>query len=173
MSMNDITVAKNGKLADLVDKNSGETMTPIAEVTKEFSKSEQLTTVKFYGFCAALLSAMTFGCLGLFAHVLYDEGFHVISSLALRFTFAALLLSLLIPFVAPRGTAQAPSFVPRVQNMAMGALGYGVSAGLFFYAMKHTSTGLANILLFQNPAVVFLLTISIGRASPKDVIGLF
>jgi drug/metabolite transporter (DMT)-like permease len=120
---------------------------------------------KAFGFLAAIVSAVTFGCLGLFSHLLFAEGFDVISSLALRFSISAVVLSLSIRFIVPQESR--PSLGQRIGNMGMGAIGYGVSAGLFFYAMKHTSTGLANILLFQNPTVVFILTMSFRKVLPQ------
>jgi drug/metabolite transporter (DMT)-like permease len=119
-----------------------------------FSKNRTISQTK--GVVAALLSAVAFGSLGLFAVHLMKSGLSVLSILNLRFALAALFLSLCVPFLT--ATSEKPAWKDRLINMLYGAIGYGLSAFLFFLAIQKTSSGLANILLFQNPLVVFLLT---------------
>ena len=116
------------------------------------------------GLAAAGLSAVTFGLLGLFTRHLYDSGLSVASTLTWRFVIAAIVLGLVTPIFGDPGIK--PTVRDRCLNTVFGAVGYGISALLFFVAMQRTTTGLANLLLFQNPFVVFCLTALKRRSAP-------
>ncbi len=116
------------------------------------------------GIFAAMLSALFFGILGFFTKQVYASGLSVSGTLAWRFLIASIGMLLLAQIMT--GGMGKGSYAERLKNMIFGAFGLGISAFLFFVSMKHTTTGIANLLLFQNPLVVFLLTCFFHRSFP-------
>lgn len=117
------------------------------------------------GTAAAAVSAVTFGCLGLFTQSLYTAGYTPERALAIRFVIAAVVMACVQALIS-RNKPRIP-WRDHAFNMVMGAAGYGVAAQLFFVSILHTSTGIANVLLFQNPLVVFLLAWVFGGTKPS------
>jgi len=64
--------------------------------------------------------------------------------LALRFSFAAFFIYFSVK-IFMKEEQSSRSLKTSIINMIMGGLGYGLSAALFFIAMKRTSTGVANL----------------------------
>ncbi len=101
----------------------------------------------------ALLSAICYGSMGIFARLAYGSGMDVPSLLLLRFAAATVLLCGMLSsrrFALPRGRGLA-------LLMLMGALGAG-QAFCYFTALAHVSAGLAALLLYTYPALVALLS---------------
>jgi drug/metabolite transporter (DMT)-like permease len=126
--------------------------------------SEHITSKRFLGIFAAILSALSFGILGFFTKQAYASGLSVSGTLAWRFAVASIGM-LLLAQIKTGGVGKG-AYKERLKNMLFGASGLGTSAFLFFVSMKHTTTGIANLLLFQNPLVVFFLSCFFQKSFP-------
>lgn len=109
---------------------------------------------KLLGALFIVISATSFGTLAIFGHYAYAEGMDTFSVLALRFTFAAALMALLLlvrrePF--PRGKIL-------WQLVGMGAVGYVGQSYSYMSAIKYASSGLVALLLYLYPVFVALLS---------------
>ncbi len=110
------------------------------------------------GVLLVLLAAAGFGAMAIFAKLAYTAGLDVVTLLALRFVFAA---ALLWPIVRLRGVALPRR--PMLLGLALGAFGYAVEAGLFFFSLERLEAGLASLVLYAYPAFVALGALALGR----------
>lgn len=115
------------------------------------------------GLFFGLLSALGFSSLGLFAKLIYAEGFSVPQSLAWRFSVAALLLWL---FVFPSGRHRYPGRVWRSVAM-LAVLGFSPQAGLYFLTVRFLDPGMASLLLYLYPAFVILIVFLLFGQKPR------
>ncbi len=109
---------------------------------------------KLLGALFIVISATSFGTLAIFGHYAYADGMDTFTVLALRFTFAAALMALLLlvrrePF--PRGKIL-------WQLIGMGAVGYVGQSYSYMSAIKYASSGLVALLLYLYPVFVALLS---------------
>ncbi len=107
------------------------------------------------GILLIAISAAGFGTLAIFGRFLYADGLDTITLLFLRFTFAALILTLLLVLrhePLPRGRVF-------LQLLGMGALGYVGQSFTYLSAIKYASAGLVALLLYLYPMMVFLLSV--------------
>lgn len=104
------------------------------------------------GVLLALLSAATFSTLGLFAKLIYAEGFSVPQALAWRFTVAALVLWTI---TIARGSWRRPLRQYR-DAFLLGFLGFAPQAGMFFMTVRYLDPGLATLLLYLYPSFVVI-----------------
>ncbi|MDP3478410.1 MAG: DMT family transporter [Desulfoprunum sp.] len=99
------------------------------------------------------LSAASFGALPIFIKIAYASGAEPVAVLALRFAFAALLMSTIM---LAKGLPW-----PRGKNLliliCMGGLGYVGQSFCFFSALNYASAGLVSLLLYLYPALVTVL----------------
>jgi RarD protein len=111
------------------------------------------TSSTLAGIVYVALSAASFGALPIFIKVAYASGASTVAVLALRFIFAALLMSVIMLSRRQRW--------PRGRNLviliAMGGLGYVGQSYCFFAALNHASAGLVSLLLYLYPTLVTLL----------------
>lgn len=121
----------------------------------------------------ALLSALGFSTLGIFASTLYAAGFSVPQTLAWRFTFAAAFLwaTILARTMLGRGPATTPglgvSHRRRFGHLLLLALfGFTPQAGLYFLTVKLLAPGITSLLLYLYPAFVLLLSAIFLRHAP-------
>ena len=120
------------------------------------------------GMLYVALSAASFGALPIFIKIAYASGAETVAVLALRFTFAAVLMSALMLVKGLRW--------PRGRNLliliGMGGLGYVGQSFCFFSALNHASAGLVSLLLYLYPALVTVLgAIFLGQKLSRIQIG--
>ena len=111
------------------------------------------------GILLIAISAASFGTLAIFGRFLYADGLDTFTMLFLRFSFAALIMTLILllrrePF--PRGKIL-------LQLIGMGALGYVGQSFSFLSAIKYASAGLVALLLYLYPMFVFILSVIVLR----------
>lgn len=107
------------------------------------------------GILLIVISAASFGTLAIFGRFLYAEGLDTFTMLFLRFSFAALLMALILlarKERLPRGKVL-------LQLVGMGALGYVGQSFSFLSAVKYASAGLVALLLYLYPMFVFILSV--------------
>jgi len=106
------------------------------------------------GILFTVTSAVGFGTLAIFGRFLYADGLDTFTLLFLRFTFAALVMALILLLrrePLPRGRILA-------QLIGMGALGYVGQSFSYLSAIKYASAGLVALLLYLYPTFVFILS---------------
>jgi len=110
-------------------------------------------TTSLIGVLYVALSAASFGALPIFIKIAYASGAEPVAVLALRFAFAALLMSTIM---LAKGLPW-----PRGKNLliliCMGGLGYVGQSFCFFSALNYASAGLVSLLLYLYPALVTVL----------------
>jgi drug/metabolite transporter (DMT)-like permease len=114
---------------------------------------------KSKGLFFGVLAAATYGMNPLFALPLYSDGMSVESVLAMRYTFAALMLALMMLW-------RKVSFrVTRPQLLALAALGItmALSSLTLFHSYNYMEAGIASTMLFLYPLLVALLMALIYR----------
>lgn len=112
------------------------------------------------GVLLALLSAASFSTLGIFAKLIYAEGFSTSQALAWRFTGAAVFLWIWI-LAAER---RLPPLRPNLPVLALGLLGFAPQAGLYFVTLRFLDAGITSLLLYLYPSFVVLLSaVFLGR----------
>lgn len=125
----------------------------------------------------ALLSALGFSTLGIFATTLYAAGFSVPQTLAWRFTVAS---AFLWAAIAGRGALRRDDSAARAKQEARPAdrrrrfahllllalFGFTPQAGLFFLTVKLLAPGITSLLLYLYPAFVLLLAAIFMRKVP-------
>ena len=112
------------------------------------------------GVLLALLSAASFSTLGIFAKLIYAEGFSTSQALAWRFTGAAAFLWIWI-LAADR---RLPPLRPNLPVLALGLLGFAPQAGLYFVTLRFLDAGITSLLLYLYPSFVVLLSaVFLGR----------
>lgn len=138
------------------------------------------------GFVAALISAISFSTLSIFAKLLYSVGFSVASALAWRFIVASLFLWTMVWVRArvQRSRRVRSSPTERAQKeredasavrrrffrvFLLGLLGFSPQAGLFFVTVKILDPGITSLLLYLYPSFVFLITFLLNRQKPDHV----
>jgi drug/metabolite transporter (DMT)-like permease len=112
-------------------------------------------------FCLA--SAATFGAMGVFGKLAYDEGATVGTLLATRFVLAAALFWL---FTACAGATRDLRTISRRDvgiAIALGAVGYGAQAGGYFAALERLDASLLSLLVYTYPVMVTVAAVGLGR----------
>lgn len=104
-------------------------------------------------------SATSFGCLAIFAELVYASGVDPISALFLRFAIAAAVMVVLLVLRGgswPRGRLLAGLVV-------MGGVGYVGQSFSYFTALTYAPAGLVAMLLYLYPVIVTLLAAAVLR----------
>lgn len=112
-------------------------------------------------FCLA--SAASFGAMGIFGKLAYEQGVTVETLLAVRFVFAATALWLVVVLT---GRLAAVRAVPRrdaALALALGGIGYSAQSGAFFAALDRIDASLLSLLLYTFPTMVAVAAIALGR----------
>jgi len=127
------------------------------------------------GFAVALVSAVSFSTLGIFAKMLYALGFSVASALAWRFVIASLFLWAVV-YVrmrfrkAPPATEDKSAARTRfLRVFLLGLIGFAPQAGLFFLTVKILDPGITSLLLYLYPSFVFFISFLLKRQKPGRV----
>lgn len=127
------------------------------------------------GFAVALVSAVSFSTLGIFAKMLYALGFSVASALAWRFVIASLFLWAVVyvrmrfrkaPPAIEDGSAARTRFF---RVFLLGFIGFAPQAGLFFLTVKILDPGITSLLLYLYPSFVFLISFLLKHQKPGRV----
>ncbi len=109
---------------------------------------------RFIGIQLVIISAASFGTLAILGRYAYADGLDTYTLLFLRFTFAALLMAVLLVTrhqTLPRGKLLA-------SLVGMGAIGYVGQSFSYLSAIKYASAGLVALLLYLYPTFVALLS---------------
>lgn len=111
------------------------------------------------GRIAAAASGICFGAIGIFALTAYRDGADILGLLPLRFLVAGSVLALAATAIGESW----PSRRQIVACLALGGVGYLTFTFLFFTTLHHASPGVAALLLYLNPFVVFAWSVALGR----------
>jgi drug/metabolite transporter (DMT)-like permease len=115
------------------------------------------------GTLICLTSAASFGAMGIFGKLAYDNGTTVGTLLASRFALAALVFWLVLAATGTAGQLRALSARDTLIAIGLGAIGYSLQAGLYFTALTRMDPGVLALLLYTFPAIVTVVGIAIGR----------
>lgn len=115
------------------------------------------------GVALAIVSAITFSSLGLFARLAYSQGMAPSQALAWRFTLAGIVLWVML---VRKGGHRRPWREYR-NALLLGLLGFAPQAGLFFLTVRYLSPGLASLLLYLYPAFVVFLSMVFLKRPPR------
>ncbi|HZI92166.1 MAG TPA: DMT family transporter [Thermoleophilaceae bacterium] len=115
------------------------------------------------GALLCLSSAASFGAMGIFGKLAYEEGASVGTLLATRFVLAAALFWLLV--ACSRDARNLRALSPRDVGiaLALGAVGYSAQAGGYFAALERLDASLLSLLIYTFPAIVTVAAIALGR----------
>jgi drug/metabolite transporter (DMT)-like permease len=116
------------------------------------------------GIFLALLSATGFSTLGLFAKLIYGEGFSIPQALAWRFTVAAAFLWILVA-----ATRRPPVGRKLLPVALLGLLGFAPQAGLYFVTVSILDPGITSLLLYLYPSFVILISLVFLRRRPNRI----
>jgi drug/metabolite transporter (DMT)-like permease len=114
-----------------------------------------------------VLGSLQFGGVVVLGKLVTDAGLPVTAYLAVRFAVAALLL---IVALVLSGQPLAAAGGERWRLAALGMVGYGLEAGLFFAALRHSSAATATLLFFTYPVIVTLLVAATGKGLPGGLV---
>ena len=103
------------------------------------------------GAALCVLSAASFGAMGIFGKLAYEEGVGVWELLLIRFGLAALVLG---GVAALRGAMRSLGRRAVIGGLLMGCVGYATQAGLYFLALERMDASLLSLLLYTYPALV-------------------
>jgi len=112
-------------------------------------------------FCLA--SAASFGAMGVFGKLAYDEGATVGTLLATRFALAAALFWVLLLCAGGARRLRALSRRDVGIALALGAVGYGAQAGAYFAALERLDASLLSLLVYTFPLMVTVAAVALGR----------
>ena len=111
------------------------------------------------GIVLIIISAASFGTLGILGRFAFAEGMDTLSIMALRFSFSALVLLALLLI---RGEAL-PRGGTLMRLVGMGAVGYVGQAFAYLTALKYASPGLVALLLYLYPVFVVILSVILNH----------
>jgi len=105
--------------------------------------------------------------LGLFAKLIYSEGFSTPQALAWRFTGAAAFLWIWILFKKRRF----PPLRENISVLILGLIGFAPQAGLYFVTLRFLDPGIASMLLYLYPSFVVIFSAIFLRRKPTKAQG--
>src|SRR6266545_4642605 len=114
-----------------------------------------------------VLGSLQFGGVVVLGKLVTDAGLPVPAYLAVRFAVAAVLL---VAALVVSGQPLAAASGERWRLAVLGMAGYGLEAGLFFAALRHSSAATATLLFFTYPVIVTLLVAATGRGLPGGLV---
>lgn len=117
------------------------------------------------GIIFILISGAAFGLLPWFARTAYDHGTEPLGMLAVRFTFASILL--LTVHSVRKKDISLPSKKLSIQLFLLGAVGYAPQATFFFFGVERIDTSLATVIFYTYPAFVVLASWVVFRHTPS------
>jgi drug/metabolite transporter (DMT)-like permease len=105
------------------------------------------------GFIVTLISASSFGAMGIFAKIAYNYNLNTTTILTFRFVIAAIILWTYLWFKKEYTPIKRGKLY---QLIIVGTIGYGLVSVLYFSCVKLASASLAGILLYLHPILVYL-----------------
>ena len=117
------------------------------------------------GIIFILISGAAFGLLPWFARTAYDHGTEPLGMLAVRFTFASVVLLTIQGFRYKK--ISLPSRKLGLQLFLLGAVGYAPQATFFFFGVERIDTSLATVIFYTYPAFVVLASWVVFRHTPS------
>lgn len=117
------------------------------------------------GIIFILISGAAFGLLPWFARTAYDHGTEPLGMLAVRFTFASVVL--LAVHIFRKKDISLPSKKLSIQLFLLGAVGYAPQATFFFFGVERIDTSLATVIFYTYPAFVVLASWVVFRHTPS------
>jgi len=115
------------------------------------------------GVAFAVVSAISFSTLGLFAKLAYSQGMAPAQALAWRFSLASVVLWAIL---FKRGGYRRPWREYR-NTLLLGILGFAPQAGLYFMTVQYLDPGLASLLLYLYPAFVVAFSYLFIKRAPR------
>lgn len=113
-------------------------------------------------------SAVSFGCMAVFAKEAYATGLNVTSLLGARFLVATLVFWAIVALRHRSGRARfAPSRATVQAGLLLGAVGYAAQSGFYFGALTRIDASLVALLLYLHPVLVVLGALATGRETPS------
>lgn len=110
------------------------------------------------GIGLALIAAVSFGTLAIFAKYAYEAGAQAVPLLAVRFTVTGVLL---VAYVAARKGSLGVGRAKIGRLLALGALGYGVESTFFFMALERAPASIVGLVFYSFPLWTTLLALSL------------
>lgn len=110
------------------------------------------------GIGLALIAAVSFGTLAIFAKYAYEAGAQAVPLLAVRFSVTGLLL---IAYVLARRGNLRVGRRKAVRLLGLGALGYGVESTFFFMALERAPASIVGLVFYSFPLWTTLLALSL------------
>jgi drug/metabolite transporter (DMT)-like permease len=117
--------------------------------------------MRISGTVLCLASAASFGAMGIFGRLAYDEGATVGTLLAVRFALAAALFWALV--LARGVTLEVLGRRDVAGAVLLGAGIYAAQAGGYFAALERVDPALLALLVYTFPAIVAVAAIALGR----------
>jgi drug/metabolite transporter (DMT)-like permease len=129
------------------------------------------TANRWLGLLLIITSAISFGAMPIFARLAYASGADPITVLFLRFTLAAMVMTLIMIVTKtafPRGLIL-------LELILLGAIGYVGESLAYFMALTMASAGLVALLLYIYPALVTALSAIFLKEhlTPAKLVALF
>jgi drug/metabolite transporter (DMT)-like permease len=118
------------------------------------------------GIALVVVSAVGFGTLGIFGVIASGEGVSIPTVLALRFALATVVVWGVLWY---RGQFRLPGGRILATAFALGAGGYAVQSGLYFFGLEFMTAGMVGIVLYTYPAFVVCLVAVVhpDRVTPR------
>lgn len=128
--------------------------------------------IRKQGIIYAILSAIAFGCLPIFATYAYKSGSNAVTVVFLRFVFSSIIL--LVYFLVKNTNFKVDRFI-LIRLLFCGVVGYASMSLTLFLSYQYISGGLATILHFIYPATVTFLSYFIFKENlnMSKIISLF
>ncbi|MEG3041156.1 MAG: DMT family transporter, partial [Clostridium sp.] len=119
---------------------------------------------KIRGIFYIVIASVAFGVMPILAKLAYEGGANAISTLALRFTFASLLLFYYIKSknISLKITKEQFKII-----FFLGVVGYSMTSILLFIAYNYIDVGIAGMILHTYPLMVMILSIIIYKEKFK------
>lgn len=117
------------------------------------------------GIIFILISGASFGLLPWFARIAYDHGTEPLGMLAVRFTFASVILLLAQRF--RQSSTPRPDRKLSIQLFLLGAMGYAPQATFFFFGVERIDTSLATVIFYTYPVFVVLASWLVFKHTPS------
>ncbi|MEG1254710.1 DMT family transporter [Clostridium sp.] len=115
---------------------------------------------KIRGIFYIVIASVAFGIMPILAKLAYEGGANAISTLALRFTFASVLLFYYIKSknISLKITKEQSKII-----IFLGVVGYSMTSILLFIAYNYIDVGVAGMILHTYPLMVMILSIIIYK----------
>ncbi len=105
------------------------------------------------GYVAAIIQAVLYATMGIFAKLLYECGLSAQLVMVLRFSCTVVFLGLFILFFHGR------KFISHQPAVYVQSIFFFLSAWLYFLAVERINAGLATVLFYTFPAIVAVLNV--------------